>query len=306
MSILEPTTEQEPLLTPDFLRKIERLSLVAKRVFPGQLRGERRSTKRGSSVEFADYRNYTIGDDFRRVDWNVYARLEKLFLKLFVEEEDLRVYVLIDASRSMDILSPSKGGSPSKLLYAKRIAAALSYIALGNLDRVGLSALSDGSSATLRPKRGKQSAFGIFDWLETVQPSGQTQLADSLRDFSLRTSRPGLAIVISDFFDPDYQKGLSALISRRFELTVLQLLDQDEAEPPLVGDLMLVDSETNERREVTITQSLLRRYKQRLAEHCGGIEDYCTRFGCNYVRVTNQTPFEDLILSYLRQRGTLR
>lgn len=293
------TTEQD-LLTPDFLRKIERLSLVAKRVFPGQLRGERRSTKRGASVEFADYRNYTTGDDFRRVDWNVYARLEKLFLKLFVEEEDLHVYILLDASRSMEF------GSPSKLLYAKRVAAALSYIALGNLDRVGLAALSGPNAAVLTPKRGKQSAFGVFEWLKSVQPSGQTQLASSLRDFSLRTSRPGLAIVISDFFDPDYQKGLAALASRKFEITVLHLLDQDEADPPLVGDLMLVDSETDQRREVTITQSLLRKYKQRLAELCGGIEGYCTRYGCNYVRVTNQTPFEDLILSYLRQRGTLK
>lgn len=293
-------TTEEDLLTPDFLRKIERLALVAKRVFPGQLRGERRSTKRGSSVEFADYRNYAVGDDFRRVDWNVYARLEKLFLKLFVEEEDLHVYILIDSSRSMEF------GNPSKLLYAKRIAAALSYIALGNLDRVGLASLADGNAAMLRPKRGKQSAFAVFDWLRTVQPSGQTMLADSLRDFSLRTSRPGLAIVISDFFDPDYQKGLSALVSRRFELTALQVLDQDEAEPPLGGDLMLVDSETDQRREVTITQSLLRRYKQRLAEMCGGVESYCSHFGCNYVRVTNQTPFEDLILGYLRQRGTLK
>lgn len=300
MSETNIITTEEDLLTPDFLRKIERLSLVAKRVFPGQLRGERRSTKRGSSVEFADYRNYTIGDDFRRVDWNVYARLEKLFLKLFVEEEDLHVYVLMDASRSMEF------GTPSKLLYAKRIAAALSYIALGNLDRVGLAALSDASAATLPPKRGKQSAFGVFDWLKSVKPAGDTQLAASLRDFSLRTSRPGLAIVISDFLDPEYQKGLSALISRKFEVTVLQVLDQDEVEPPLVGDLMLVDSETDQRREVTITQSLLRRYKQRLAEHCGGIEAYCTRYGCNYVRVTSQTPFEDLILSYLRQRGTLK
>ena len=299
MSVHDLTTE-EALLTPDFLRKIERLSLVAKRVFPGQLRGERRSTKRGSSVEFADYRNYTTGDDFRRVDWNVYARLEKLFLKLFVEEEDLHVYVLLDASRSMEF------GNPSKLLYAKRIAAALSYIALGNLDRVGLAALSDTSAAVLSPKRGKQSAFGVFDWLTSVQPAGETQLAASMRDFSLRTSRPGLAIVISDFLDPEYQKGISALVSRKFEVTVLQVLDQNEVEPPLVGDLMLVDSETDQRREVTITQSLLRRYKQRLAEHCGGIETYCGRYGCNYVRVTNQSPFEDLILSYLRQRGTLR
>lgn len=294
------TTEQEPLLTPDFLRKIERLSLVAKRVFPGQLRGERRSTKRGASVEFADYRNYTTGDDFRRVDWNVYARLEKLFMKLFVEEEDLHVYILLDASKSMEF------GSPSKLMYAKRIAAALSYIALANLDRVGLAALSGSNAAVLSPKRGKQSAFGVFEWLKSVQPSGPTDLAASLRDFSLRTNQPGLAIVISDFFDPDYVKGLAALASRKFEITVLQVLDQEEVEPPLVGDLMLVDSETDQRREVTITQGLLKKYKQRLAEHCGGIEGYCTRYGCNYVRVTNQSPFEDLILSYLRQRGTLK
>jgi len=307
---VEHTTEQD-LLTPDFLRKIERLSLVAKRAFPGQLRGERRSTKRGSSVEFADYRNYTIGDDFRRVDWNVYARLEKLFLKLFVEEEDLHVYVLVDASRSMEF------GDPSKLLYAKRIAAALSYIALGNLDRVGLAALSDGQASILTPKRGKQSAFGVFEWLKSVKPSGATQLAQSMRDFSLRTSRPGLAIVISDFLEkgdrhlfPAQEKRclspFSALVSRKFEVTMLQVLDADEVDPPLVGDLMLVDSETNDRREVTITQSLLRRYKQRLAEHCAGIESYCAQYGCNYVRVTNQTPFDDLILSYLRQRGTLK
>jgi len=291
---------EEDLLTPDFLRKIERMSLVAKRLFPGQLRGERRSTKRGASVEFADYRNYTTGDDFRRVDWNVYARLEKLFLKLFVEEEDLHVYLLADASQSMGF------GSPSKLLYAKRIAAALAYIALANLDRVGLAALTGANAATLTPKRGKQSAFGVFEYLKSVQPSGGTQLAGSLRDFSLRTTQPGLAIVISDFFDPDYQKGLLTLMSRKFEVTVVHVLDQDELTPPLVGDLLLVDSETDERREITITQTLLRKYQQRLAEFLGGIEGFCTRYGCNYVRVTNQSPFEDLILSYLRQRGTLK
>ena len=297
---IDTTTEQEDLLTPDFLRKIERMSLVAKRLFPGQLRGERRSTKRGASVEFADYRNYTIGDDFRRVDWNVYARLEKLFLKLFVEEEDLHVYVLVDASRSMDF------GAPSKLLYAKRVAAALAYIALANLDRVGLASLADGSAQTLSPKRGKQSAFAVFEYLKSVGGSGETDLAASLRDFSLRTSQPGLAIVISDFFDPGYEKGLFALLSRKFEVMVLHVLDQDEVSPSVVGDLLLIDSETNDRREVTITQTLLRRYNDRLTAFCGGIESYCARYGCNYVRVTNQTPFEDLVLNYLRRRGTVR
>ena len=294
-----PTTDDQDLLTPDFLRKIERLSLVAKRVFPGQTRGERRSSKRGASVEFADYRNYTTGDDFRRVDWNVYARLEKLFLKLFVEEEDLHVYILLDTSRSMDF------GDPRKLLYGKQIAAALSYIALSNLDRVGLAALSGLTAAVLSPKRGKQSAFAVFEWLKSIRPSGRTQLAESLRDFSLHTARPGVAIVISDYLDPDYQKGLAALLSRKFEVTVLHVLDQDEVEPPLVGDLLLVDSETDERREITITQTLQRKYQARLQEFCGGIESFCARYGCNYVRVTSQSPFEDLILTYLRRRGTL-
>ncbi len=295
------TTEKtEDLLTPDFLRKLERLSIVAKRLFPGQMRGERRSTKRGASVEFADYRNYTLGDDFRRVDWNVYARLEKLFLKLFVEEEDLHVYILLDTSRSMDF------GSPRKLLYSKRIAAALSYIALSNLDRVGIAALTGPNAAVLTPKRGKQAAFGVFDWLKSIQPSGGTQLASALREFSLKTSQPGLVIVISDFFDPDYQKGLSALLSRKFEVTLVHVLDTEEVNPSMVGDLLLVDSETNERREITITQTLLRKYQQRFAEFTGEIEGYCLRYGCNYVRVTNTSPFEDLILNYLRRRTMVK
>lgn len=297
MAVHLTTEYEEDLLTPEFLRKIERMSLVAKRMFPGQLRGERRSAKRGASVEFADYRNYTIGDDFRRVDWNVYARLEKLFLKLFVEEEDLHVYVLLDASRSMGF------GSPSKLLYGKRVAAALSYIALANLDRVGLAVLNGPGASVLSPKRGKQSAFGVFDYLKSVKPAGETNLSASLREFSLQTSQPGLAIVISDFFDRDYEKGIFALLSRRFEVTMVHVLDQEEVSPTVVGDLLLIDSEADDRREITITQTLLRRYQQRLAEFLGGIESFSTRYGCNYVRVTNQSAFEDMVLSYLRRRG---
>lgn len=296
----QQNVHEDELLNPDFLRKIERLSLVAKKLFPGRLKGERRSTKRGSSVEFADYRNYSTGDDFRRVDWNVYARLDKLFLKLFVEEEDLHVYILVDASRSMDF------GDPRKLLYAKRVAAALSYIALSNLDRVGLAMLDGKTARSLSPKRGKQSAIGIFEWLRSTPSGGETNLAASLRDFSLRTSQPGLVIMISDFFDPDYQKGLSTLLSRGFELTIIHLMDHEEVDPSIVGDLLLVDSETDERREITVTQTLLRKYRQRLADFCSGIEGYCTRYGCTYVRVTNKSPFEDLILDYLRRRGAVK
>lgn len=301
MEDLTPKTEirDDEFLDPEFMRKIERLSLIARKVFPGRMKGERRSTKRGSSVEFADYRDYTHGDDFRRVDWNVFARLDKLFLKLFVEEEDLFVYILIDASRSMDF------GSPKKLTYAKKIAAALSYIALNNLDRAGISALHGGTASTLTPKRGKQSSSAIFRYLSTVTASDETNLTASIRDFSLKTSNPGLAIVITDCMDPGYKQGLSALMSRKFEVMLLHLLDEEEVEPSVTGDLLMIDSETGEQREVTVTQTLLRRYRQRFAEFCADIEGFCSRYGCGYMRITNKTPFEELILKYLRRRGLL-
>lgn len=288
--------DQEDLLTPDFLRKIERMNLLTRRIFPGRLRGERRSIKRGASVEFADYRNYTVGDDFRRVDWNVYARLEKLFLKLFVEEEDLHVYVLLDVSRSMDF------GTPTKLLYSKRIAAALSYIALANLDRVGLATLSGSKASPLSLKRGKQAAFEIFEHLKSVRSDGETNLAASLREFSLKTSQSGPAIVISDFFDQGYRDGVMSLLSRKFEVTLIHVLDKEEVSPTLAGDLVLIDSETGSHREITVTQSLLRRYRKRLASFCNEIESFSVKYGCNYVRVTNESEFEDLVLSYLRKK----
>lgn len=300
MDITEQTIEQEDLLSPEFLRKLEQLSIVAKRVFPGRMRGERRSSKRGASVEFADYRNYTIGDDFRRVDWNVYARLEKLFLKLFMEEEDLHVYILIDASRSMGF------GNPTKLLYAKRAAAALGYIALSGLDWVGFSALSNGASVTLPSKRGKANIFPVFNWLKSVSPDGQTDLVSSLKDFTLRTSTPGIAIVISDFFDPEYEKGIMALLSRRFEVSMIHVLDDEELHPTTVGDLKLVDSETGAEREVSITPALLRRYEHAVEDFCGGVEQFCHRYGVNYIRTSSSDDFEDLILGYLRRRGMIR
>lgn len=300
MNIVQPATKNEELLSPEFLRKLEQLSLVAKRVFPGRMRGERRSSKRGASVEFADYRNYTIGDDFRRVDWNVYARLEKLFMKLFVEEEDLHVYVLIDASRSMTF------GSPSKLLYAKRTAAALGYIALSGLDRIGYAALTSETASILSPKRGKGNIFPTFDWLNGINGDGETKLSESIRDFTLRTNTPGVAIVISDCFDPDYEKGLLALLSRRFEVSLIHVLDDEEIHPTIVGDLKLVDSETGVEREISISPTLLRRYEQAVAAFCGGIESFCLKYGANYINTTVGADFEDLILTYLRRRGMVK
>ena len=293
-------TAQTTLLDPPFLRKLEQLSLVSKKVFLGQLKGERRSSRRGTSVEFADYRNYSVGDDLRRIDWNTYARLEKLFLKLFVEEEDLHVYTLLDGSQSMAY------GSPSKFEYGKRVAAALGYIGLTNFDRVGSTVFAERMREHLPPVRGRAQVFPFFDYLEKAEVGGQTSLAASLKEFSLRTRRPGVAILISDFFDPDWSTGLKALLHRRFQVTVIHVLDRSEVRPDLVGDLKLVDCETGEEREITISAGLLKDYQKAVDQFCGGIQDTCRRYGADYIQAITDQPFEDLILKWLRSAGLVR
>jgi uncharacterized protein (DUF58 family) len=285
------------LLDPAFLRKLEQLSLVSKRAFSGQLKGEKRSTKRGTSIEFADYRDYSHGDDLRRVDWNTFARLDRLFLKLFTEEEDLHVYLLLDASRSMDF------GSPTKLDYARRVAAALGYIGLSSYDRVGAAVFGERLRSRLALVRGRAQSFALFDFLQKAQPDGQTSFARSMREYALRTRRPGIAVVISDFFNDDYEEGLKSLLARRFQITLVHVLDDAELHPDLLGDLKLVDSETGEEREISISPGLLREYQTAVDRFCGGLQGFCRRYGLDYIRATTSTPFEDLILRYLRRTG---
>lgn len=288
------------LLEPEFLRKLEQLSIVSKKVFAGQLKGERRSSRRGTSVEFADFRNYSLGDDLRYVDWNTFARLEKLFLKLFVEEEDLHVYLLIDGSQSMAY------GSPAKFEYAKRIAAALGYIGLTNLDRVGATVFAEKMRDHLPPTRGRQQVFPYFSFLERAQAGGRTSLAASLKEYALKTRRPGVAILISDFFDPEWETGLKALLHRRFQVSAIHVLDRTELRPDLVGDLKLVDCETGEEREITISAGLLKDYQKTVDQFCGGIQETCRRYGADYIQAVTDQPFEDMILKWMRRAGLLR
>ena len=288
------------LLEPEFLRKLEQLNLVSKKVFTGQLKGERRSSRRGTSVEFADYRNYTIGDDLRRIDWNTFARLEKLFLKLFVEEEDLHVYLLVDGSQSMAY------GSPSKFDYARRVAAALGYIGLTNYDRVGATVFTDRMRSHMSAVRGRQQVFPYFRFLEESPVGGTTSLAKSLKEYALRTRQPGLAILISDFFDPEWETGLKALLHRRFQVIAIHVLDRTEVRPDVLGDLKLVDCETGEEREITVSPALLKDYQKAVDEFCGGIQDTLRRYGADYLQAITDQPFEDLILRYLRRAGVVR
>ena len=286
------------------LRKLDRLALVASQVRAGQLKGERRSTKRGTSIEFADYRDYTRGDDLRRVDWNVYARLERPFIKLLEEEEDLAVHLLLDTSRSMDFGDEAE----HKLRFAQRLAAALGYMALAAGDRVTLTTLSGQAPAErFGPARGRGHTLRLLNFLEGLTAAGDTALDLALRQYALTGSRPGLLFLISDLFSPaGYRSGLGQLQGRGYEVAVLHVLAPAEVDPPLAGDLRLIDAETGAPQDITLDGGLRDLYRKRVAAWRDEIEAYCLKRGMHYVPVVTDTAWDELVLHTLRQKRLVK
>ena len=300
------------ILEPRLLAQLDRLALVSRRMRAGQIQGERRSPKRGGSVEFADFRTYATGDDFRQIDWNAYARLERLFVKLFVAEEDLTVHVWLDASRSM------AWGDPQKFDFARRLAAALGYVALVGLDRVtavALTGTADGDGGAVatsaaatdfRPHRGKRQALAWFGWLSGIEAGGELDVLPALRSALRRTRHPGPLILLSDLLGPGWEDGLRLLAQQRYEVTVLHVLAPQELRPDLDGDLRLVDSENRSAIEITADFDLLQRYQARLAAWQTHLRQACAAVGAHYLSVETTLPLEELVLSYLRRYGVLR
>lgn len=297
----KPKQTGEDLLDPEFMARIERLQFVSRKIFAGKMRGERRSKRKGESVEFADYRPYVVGDDLRFLDWNIMARLDRLFLKLFLEEEDLHVSVLMDVSKSMD------WGTPTKALYAKRVAAALAYIGLSNFDRVSLYPYANGLSGELGGVRGRRLMFKVLEFLTRTQADGVSNFSLACKQFAIRHPQRGILIVLSDFLDKGgFEQGLRFLLGRDFDIYAVQILSPEEMEPELAGDLRLVDVEDDDHAEVTVSRALLNRYKQNLQAYCGSLKEYCTRRGISYLFTGTDVPFDQVVLSYLRRRGLLK
>ncbi len=304
------------LLDTAFLAKLDRLSLVARRVRAGQTAGERRSTKRGTSVEFADYRDYVQGDDLRRVDWNIYARLERPFVKLLEEEEDMAVHVLLDGSGSMDWGGESAIGNRrlhrvsdlDKWLYARRLAAALGYVALTSGDRLTVAnRQSPISNLRFGPARGRGHALRLFEWLESLDAAGTTDLNAVLRAYAVSGGRAGLVVLISDLFSPPgYVEGLTALAARGHEVAVIHVLSPDEVEPPLGGDLRLLDVETGGPQEVTIDGGMRALYHRRLEAWRDEIRATCRARDAHYVPLVTDTPFDRVVLYDLRRVGLVK
>jgi uncharacterized protein (DUF58 family) len=288
-----------PLFDSTFLKKLEYLSLVSRRVFRGQLLAQRRTMQLGGGIEFADHRDYTPGDDFRYLDWNLFARHEELLLKRFQEEEDLHVYVLLDCSLSMGF------GEPAKFDFARQVAAALAYIALADLDRVAVIAFAADIVADFPLTRGKSRILTLLNFLEALRPQGsRTDLARVAKGFVHRGQRRGLALVVSDLYDPaGFERGLDILRHRRYEPHVVQIHDPVEAAPNLLGDIELVDVETAAAQKVTVTEKNLRQYRKIFQEFQDAIQRYCRRYGLGCTRTATDIPFDELILKMMRVAG---
>lgn len=285
----------QELLSSEFLAQLERLSLLSRRSFRGRVKGERRSPRKGISVEFSDFRPYGIGDDLRYVDWNVYARLDRLYLKLFVDEEDLCLHLLVDASASMDF------GTPTKLEHAVRLAAALGFVGLVGLERVGVGVMRERMAEGWNPARGRSQILPLMDFLSRLRASGSTSLNDGLAAYALRGREAGLAVLISDLMDAaGYERGLKALLERRFDVHVVHVLAADEMNPRFGGDLRLLDAETDELRDLTLDAEALRGYHERLREFLERAEQFCRSNEITYHRITTDTPVEEFMLRQLK------
>jgi len=303
------TTESRPkrvdeLIDSELMAKLDQVDVMSRKIFAGKLQGERRSKRRGVSVEFADYRHYAHGDDLRFVDWNIYARLDKLFLKMFLEEEDLSVLIAIDSSASMN------WGNPSKFYFCQRLAMALGYIALSNHNRVTLYAFDSEGVRPLSNLRGRRRTREMGEWILGLEPGGAGAFGEAMRTIALGRQGKGLMVILSDFmFKEGYEKGLRYLAGGGYDTFCLQILSPEEVDPGkhgLAGDLRLTDVEDEDLAEVTVSAHLLRRYKENLDAYCGRIRDFCVRRGMMHLTIDTATDMTDLLLDYLRKRGLLK
>ena len=292
----------DQMLDPHVMAMLDQLDIVSRKIFSGKIQGERRSRRRGQSVEFADFRPYVHGDDLRFVDWNIYGRLDRLFLKLFLEDEDLSLVIAVDRSGSMSY------GDPSKFDYARRLAMALGYIGLVNHNRVTLCAFGGADGVTRSTAmRGRRRTSEMGRWLLGLEAAGDAGFDDAMRTIALSRHGRGVLVVISDFLVPGgTERGLRYVSGRGFDVHAIQLLASEELEPAshgVTGDLRLVDIESGAETEVTATAAVVRAYRESLDAHVAALREFCVRRGITHTLVPTTMKLDTLLIDYLRRRG---
>jgi uncharacterized protein (DUF58 family) len=288
------------LLPPRLLARLERMELVSRKIFRGRLKGERRSKRKGQSVEFADYRNYVPGDDLRFVDWNLYARMDRLFLKLFLEEEDLHVYFLVDSSPSMNF------GDPTKFFAAKQVAAALAFVGMCRGDRVRIEFLGK-QNQTSPVLRGRSQLWRMTEFVNAAEPNELFQLTDAVKRFCLRHTGRGIVVLLTDLMDKSgYEPALRLLVGQQMDVFVLHVLSPEEMHPELTGDLKLVDCEDDDEAEISVSTAVIKKYEATLAAFIGQAKRFCAQRGMTYLLARSDQGADVLVGQYLRERGLVR
>jgi uncharacterized protein (DUF58 family) len=291
----------QQLLSHDFLRRLDQFRLAPNQPARGHLRGLHRSNRAGSGMEFKDFRPYSEGDDLKNVDWRTYMRMDRLVIKLFVEEADLPIYIFLDTSASMQV------GEPSKIDYGRKVAAALAHIGFINMDRVSLIAVGAGLIKDMSSMRGKNQSWPAFRFLEGLSVGGPTALAEAFKRYFAVPRARGLIVVISDFLDPaGFEPGLTVLRHFRQDVLALHLVSPQELNPDVADEAELVDVEDGSVIVQRVTPTLIEAYKKAFDAHCAAIDAFCNRNGWAYVRAVTDTSFEDLVLRALRSEGLLR
>jgi len=283
-----------------FFRKLERFEIVPRGLYRGGQLGHRRSPSRGTGLEFADHKEYSAGDDIRYLDWNLYARLEELFIKLFEQEEAVPVYILVDGSASMSV------GGPSKAALAAQVAAALAYVGLANQDHVTIARIADGLVASTRPLSGKTRIYEVLDFLDAA-PAGTTDLAGALEEFSAQTRLAGVVFLLSDFLDPgDMVAAARRLAGRKFGIYALHIVAAEELNVELSGDVELCDVETRRVLRQPLRRDTVERFRAFFREHCDRLRADLRRYGVRYVRLTNEQDLDQILFTLFPREGVFR
>lgn len=289
------------LLDPQWLQRLERMHMVSRRMASGAHAGKRRSKQLGSSLDFADYRAYAPGDDLRQLDWNAYGRSGKLFVKRFLDEQELHVSIYLDCSRSMGY------GQPSKLSRAAQLAAALGYLSLCHLDYVSVYAFDETIRGTLTRLQGKGKAAQLFSFLESLEPGGAGDINRALRSGRAVHGKPGISIILSDFFyDGGYDAGIAFVQAARQEVTLVQVLAEEEQNPAYQGELRLIDSETGTAKEIAFSPVILEEYDKTVRDYQAALSAYAYGRGITYAGVEAEQPPEQIVFGIFRQAGLIR
>ncbi len=298
------TTNVDDLFDPAFLGRLESLSLLARQLVRSRQRSERRSVQRGASVEFAEYRPFTSGDDWRYIDWNAFARWRQLVLKLFVEEEDLHVHLLLDCTGSMD------WGKPVKFDYARQLIAGLAYITLANLDRAAVVPLAAEDYQLWPPARGRHRFLQLLRYLARCPlADSPTRLEDAARRWVATQPRRGLVVWVTDLFGTDLDDALRALDRLRYsrhEVSVIQIRDPGEAQAGEPGEYEVEDCETGMVQKVIVDGGMARRYRERFAEYQEKIQRYCHTYQIQLLQASTEISVPDLITKSLMTGGFVK